>query len=98
MAKQVSSLKNLQTSEASLVSSEAAVRLSEQSQNEAARLYKLSQIDFLQFLTVQQAALQAKTSLDQLKFQTILAYSNYFVATGQPLRKLVDILTDEKTI
>ena len=96
--KQVSSLKNLQTSEASLVSSEAAVRLSEQSQNEAARLYKLSQIDFLQFLTVQQAALQAKTSLDQLKFQTILAYSNYFVATGQPLRKLVDILTDEKTI
>ena len=93
--KQVTSLKNLQTSETSLVSSEAAVKLSEQSQNEASRLYKISQIDFLQFLNVQQSALQAKSSLDQLKFQSILAYSNYFVATGQPLRILVDILTDE---
>ena len=93
--KQVTSLKNLQTSETSLVSSELAVKLSEQSQNEASRLYKISQIDFLQFLNVEQAALQAKSSLDQLKFQSILAYSNYFVATGQPLRILVDVLTDE---
>jgi outer membrane protein len=93
--KQVSSLRNLETSEASLVSSESAVKIAEQAQSEANRIYKFSQIDFLQFLTVQQAALQAKSSLDQLKYQSIVAYSNYFVASGQPLSVLVDILTDE---
>ncbi|MGZ3789157.1 MAG: TolC family protein, partial [Bacteriovorax sp.] len=92
---QISSLRNLQTSETTLVSSEAAVKLAEEAQLEANRLYKLSQIDFLQFLTVQQAALQAKSSLDQLKFQSILSYSNYFVATGQSLDILVNVLTDE---
>ena len=94
-SKQVTSLRNLETSEASLVFSESAVKLADEAQNEGARLYKLSQIDFLQFLTVQQAALQSKSSLDQLKFQSILAYSNYFVATGQSLSLLVDLLTKE---
>jgi outer membrane protein TolC len=94
--KQVSSLKNLETTENSLVSAEAAVKLSEQSQNEANRIYKLSQIDFLQFLVIQQAALQAKTSFDNLKFQSLIAYSNYFVATGQSLGTLVDILTKDE--
>jgi outer membrane protein TolC len=91
--KQVSSLRNLETTETSMVSSELAVKLADEAQNEASRLYKLSQIDFLQFLSVQQAALQAKSSLDQLKYQSIIAYTNYFVATGQPLNVLVDILT-----
>ncbi|MEA9355762.1 TolC family protein [Bacteriovorax sp. PP10] len=96
--KQVSSFKNLQSSEASLVSSTLAVKLAEESQAEATRIYRLSQIDFLQFLTVQQAALQAKTSLDLLKYQNIIAYSNYFVATGQPLSVLVNILTNDKVL
>lgn len=96
--KQVVSLKNLETSETSLVSAEAAVKLATEAQQEANRIYKLSQIDFLQFLLVQQAALQAKSSYDLLKFQSILAYSNYFVATGQPLNKLVEILTREESL
>ncbi|MDD4974372.1 MAG: TolC family protein [Bacteriovorax sp.] len=96
--KQVTSLKNLETSETSLVTAASAVKLAEESQLEAGRIYKLSQIDFLQFLSVQQAALQAKSSFDLLKFQSIIAYSNYFVATGQPLLKLVDILTTEGTL
>ena len=96
--KQVTSLKNLESSEASLVSSASAVKLAEESQIEANRIYKLSQIDFLQFLLVQQAALQANSSFDLLKFQSIIAYSNYFVATGQPLPKLVELLTKEGTL
>jgi outer membrane protein TolC len=91
--KQITSLKNLQTSEASLASAALAVKLSGEAQREAARIYKLSQIDFLQFLSVQQSALQAKSAFDLLKFQNIVAYSNYFVASGQSLTKLVDILT-----
>ncbi|MBP9681618.1 MAG: TolC family protein [Bacteriovorax sp.] len=92
--KEVTSLKNLQTSESSLISSESAVRLAEEAQAEGNRLYKLSQIDLLQFLSVQQNALQAKSSLNQLKFQSILAYVNYFVASGQSLTRLVDILVE----
>lgn len=93
--KQVASLKDLETSETSLVSAALAVKLAEDSQKEAGRIYKLSQIDFLQFLTVQQAALQAKSSFELLKYQSIVAYVNYFVATGQPLATLVEILTKE---
>lgn len=93
--KQVTSMRNLETSEISLVSSESAVKLADEAQTEAGRLYKLSQIDFLQYLSVQQAALQANSSLDQLKYQSIVAYSNYFVATGQPLNVLINILTEE---
>lgn len=92
---QVSSLQDLQTVESSVLSSESAVKLAAQAQEEGARLYRLSQIDFLQFLTVQQAALQAKSSLDKLKYQSIVSYTNYFVATGQSLSVLVDILTKE---
>lgn len=93
--KQVSSLRDLETVEASLVSSESAVKLAEQAQDEGGRLYRLSQIDFLQYLTVQQSALQAKTNFDKLKYQSIVAYSNYFVASGQSLDKLVDVLATE---
>lgn len=93
---QITSLRNLQTAETSLESAATAANLAEQSQKEANRNYKLATIDFLQFLTVEQAALQAKTALNQLKFQSIVAYSNYFVASGQPLSVLVDILTDER--
>ncbi len=96
--KQVTSLKNLKSAETSLVSAGNAVKLSEESQKEASRIYRLSQIDFLQFLSVQQAALQAQLSFDALKFQNILAYSNYFVATGQSLNILVDILNKEGSI
>jgi outer membrane protein TolC len=93
--KQISSLRNLETTEASLLNSELAVKLATEAQNEAGRLYKVSQIDFLQFLIVQQSALLSRNNLDQLKYQSIVAYSNYFVATGQPLSTLVDLLTIE---
>ena len=92
---QVTSLRNLQTSETSMVSAVQAAELAEESQKEANRNYRLATIDFLQFLTVEQASLQSKTTLDQLKYQSIVAYSNYFVASGQPLSILVDILTSE---
>ena len=91
---QVTSLRNLQSTEVSLESAEKAVTLAEQSQVEAARNYRLATIDFLQFLTVEQSALQAKINLDQLKYQSIVAYLNYFSASGQPLSILVDILSD----
>jgi outer membrane protein TolC len=92
---QTTSLRNLQSAETSLVSAFQADDLAEQSQKEASRNYKLATIDFLQFLSVEQSALQARTALDQLKYQSIVAYSNYFVASGQPQEILVEILNNE---
>jgi len=91
---QANSLKTLKNAEASLVSAESAVKLSTQAQNEANRLYRFSQIDLLKFLSVQQDALQALSNLDTLKYQSIVAYSNYFSSSGQPMHKLVDILSE----
>lgn len=92
---QITSLRNLKTEETSLVSALQAADLATESQKEAGRNYKLATIDFLQFLSVEQAALQAKTTLDQLKYQSIIAYSNYFIASGQPLSTLVNLLSTE---
>lgn len=97
--KQIAGLKDLERSELSLVSLETAVKLSIKAQEEASRMYKLSQIDFLQYLTIQQAEVQAKTSLDLMQYQSIVAYSNYFIAAGQSLSILVDILnSNDRTL
>lgn len=91
---QVQSLKTLQSTGASLVSAEEAAQLATQAMNEARRNYRLSTIDFLQFLTVEKSALQADSSLDQTKLNNIVAISKYLVATGQPLSILVDTLQE----
>ena len=93
---QVTSLKALETTEASLLSAEAAADLANQSLNEATRNYRLATIDFMQFLTVEQADVQAYSSLDNIKYANLVAFVNYFVARGQPLGKLIDILAKDK--
>jgi outer membrane protein TolC len=85
-------LKNLKSAETSLVSAEKAASFAHESQLEAAKNYKLATIDFLQFLSVEQSAVDAYSSLLQLKYQSIIAFTNYFVATGIPIYKLTDIL------
>lgn len=93
---QVQSLKALQSAGASLVSAEQAAKLSDQSMVEVRRQFRLGTIDFIQFLTVEKNALLAYSQLDTIKFNNIVAYSKYFVATGQPLKTLVDVLQENK--
>ncbi len=89
---QVQSLKTLQSAGASLESAEEAASLADQSMAEARRNYRLATIDFLQFLTVEKSTLEADKSLNKIKQDNIEAFANYFVATGQPLNVLVEIL------
>jgi outer membrane protein len=93
---QVQSLKSLQSAGASLVSAEEAAKLADQEIAEVRRQYRLGTIDFVQFLTVEQSALQAYSSLDTIKYNNIIAFSQYFVATGQPLSILIDALQEAK--
>lgn len=80
------------SAEVSLTSAVEADRLAEASLSEAVRQYRLATIDFLQFLTIEQSALTAKSQVEQLRYNSLVAYTNYFVATGQPLQKLIDYL------
>ena len=93
---QVESLKAVQSTGSSLVYSEEAARLAEESMTEARRNYRLATIDFLQYLQVQRSALEALSSLDSNKFNNIVALSKYFVATGQPLTTLIDMLEEKR--
>jgi outer membrane protein TolC len=92
---QVKSRKALEAAEASLTSAEEAVQVSRESMAEARKNYRFGIIDFLQFMQVQQADFEAISSLNQLKYDAIVAYANYFRASGQPVAKLVEFLQAE---
>jgi outer membrane protein len=89
---QVSSRKNLETAKDAIIQGKEALRLAIDSSNEARRKYQLATIDFLQFLTVQQSYVQAEQSYNQFKFNYVQALANYYVASGQDINKLVDLL------
>ncbi len=93
---QVKARKALEASEASLTSAREAAELSEESLKVGTKDYRLGVIDFLNFLRVQEANFTATTSLLQLRYDNIAAYANYFVASGQSLSQLVDLLSSEK--
>ena len=92
---QVESLKTLESNTVSLVAAQEAAQLADQAMTEARRNYRLTTIDFMQFLTVEQSALEANSSLDTIKYNNIVALTVYFVATGQPLSTLVDMLQEK---
>ncbi len=91
---QITSRKSLETAEISLVSAVEADKLAQESLAEATRQYKLATIDFLQYLTIQNTALTAASTLDQIRYNGISACANYFVASGQPLSVLIDVLSE----
>ena len=91
-----SSLKNLDTAHASIDSGDRALKLAVLASNEARRMYRLATIDFLQYLTIQQALAQAELSLTSSKFDYVVALTNYFVASGQDLETLLPILEESK--
>jgi outer membrane protein TolC len=49
-------------------------------------------MDFFQFFQVQQAYVQAEQSLNAYKYNYITALANYYIASGQDLPKLVQVL------
>lgn len=90
--KQIQSRKSLEAAEASLVAAVQAADLAKQSMVQGRSDFRLGIIDFLQYLQVQESQLEAALSLNQLKYDNIVAYSNYYAASGKPMPELVDIL------
>lgn len=84
--------KNLDSAEESIESAQEALKLAIQSSKEASRLYGFATIDFLQYLTIQQALAQAKISLASYEYDYIVAVTDLFVATGRPMDRLVEII------
>jgi outer membrane protein len=90
---QIKSRKAMEAAEASLVSAEEAADLARQSMVQGRSDFRLGIIDFLQYLQVQQSQLEAYLSLNQLKYDNIVAYANYYIASGRPLNELVQLLS-----
>jgi outer membrane protein TolC len=93
--KQIESRKSMEAAEASLASAEEAASLAQQSMVQGRQDFRLGIIDFLQYLQVQESQLEAAMSLNQLKYDTIVAYANYYAASGRPLGELVNLLVAE---
>ncbi len=89
---QVSNRKSLETAQASIKSGVDALELAKASSAEANRSYRLATIDFVNFLTVQQSLVEAESSLNQFKYNYLVALVKYFVASGQSLSDLLDLL------
>jgi outer membrane protein len=89
---QVSSRKQLETAEQSILEGREALRLAVASSDEARRLFRFATIDFLQLLTIEQAYVQAESSFNTYKYNYVVALANYFVNSGQDLNRLIDIL------
>jgi len=89
---QVTNKTAVESAEASLISAVEADNLAQASLKEAIRQYKLATIDFLQFLTIEQSALTSKSSVEQLRYNSLVAYTNYFVSLGQPLKNWIEVL------
>jgi HAE1 family hydrophobic/amphiphilic exporter-1 len=89
---QVQSERDLDTALANLKSSKSAADLGAASLKEAQREYRLQTINYLQLLSTQQTYLQAESSYVQAEYNYISGIANYFVASGIPLTRLLDIL------
>lgn len=89
---QVSNRKKLEAAHASILTGVEALKLATASSNEAQRIYRQSRMDFFQFFQVQQAYVLAEQSLNSYKYNYITALANYYIASGQDLPKLVQVL------
>jgi len=88
---QVTSRKKLETAAQILIDDTEALRLATASSDEARRMFRFSTIDFVNFLTVQNSYVQAEQTLNNDRYQYLVALTKYFAATGQDLSKLVDL-------
>ncbi len=89
---QIRARQNLEASRIISLSSRTAYEFSEKALMEAQANYRLATIEFSQFLSVQQSALEAEVAFDQAKLDAILAAAQYCATTGIPLNELINLL------
>lgn len=90
---QITSRTALESAEASLNSATEAVKISRSAMAEARQNYSVGLINFVEYSTVQDAEFDAATTLLQTRYDAIDAFSTFFASSGQPLTKLVEILS-----
>lgn len=88
----VKTMQDLKSAEAVIDSSKAALDLADQSVKEAKRQYKLSAIDYVQFLTTEQNLIDAEQALDQARYDYLNLLTKFFNAFGYPPEALIDSL------
>lgn len=92
---QTQSAKNLLVAWQTISSAWDALNIADESLNEAKNNYQFVIIDFLQFLSVQQAYLEARSSLFLAEYQYITSLVSHFVASGASLDELIHLLEEK---
>jgi outer membrane protein TolC len=91
---QVTARKNLETAALGISQGKETLKIATQASGEARRMFRLSVIDLMQFLEVQRSYVEAESMLNKSKFNYLTALVAYFVASGQELNRLVDVLEE----
>jgi outer membrane protein TolC len=89
---QVKARKALETAVSVQVSRKAAFELSRELLREAQRSYRLSTVDYAQFLAAQRAAYEAELAHEQASHDFIQAMARYMAASGMKLDALIRTL------
>ena len=89
---QVSSRKKLEVAEQAITQGKEALQLAKSALDEAKSQYGYYLIDFDKFLNVQKTYIEADSAFHTFKFDYLSALTNYFVASGQDMGRLVEIL------
>jgi len=94
---QTQSNKNLLIAWQTISSAWDALNIADESLKEAKKNYQFVIIDFLQFLSVQQAYLEARSSLFLAEYQYITSLVSHFVASGASLDELIHLLEEKSS-
>ena len=94
---QVTNRANLVLAESNMAAYLEAYRLAGKSLAEARRQYRLATIDYVQFLTTEQAFFTAEVAYETAKYTTINAGAQYCVSTGIDIKNLIQILGASKS-
>lgn len=92
---QTQSSKNILLAWETIASATQAFSFAHESLRVAKKDYQFATIDFLKYLTIQQAYLEAKSSLYQAEYQYMASLVAHFIASGIPLDRLIRLFEEQ---
>lgn len=92
---QTQSSKNILLAWETIASATQAFSFAHESLKVAKKDYQFATIDFLKYLTIQQAYLEAKSSLFQAEYQYMASLVAHFIASGISLDRLIHLFEEQ---
>jgi outer membrane protein TolC len=91
-SRQVKARKTVEASQSAILTGQQALKLATDTYEEARRMYRVGLIDFSKLHGAEKDYVEAEQALNQAKFTYIQNLGEYFIASGQNINTLVDLL------